>query len=80
MTTFVPTTLTSAPIGSWLRIVNIRNQETATIAMRLGISTGETVRLVARIPGGPIVFCRDEVEIAMGRNYCLDIDVEFVSS
>jgi Fe2+ transport system protein FeoA len=80
MTSLLPVTLESAPLGSLLRIVNINDPETATLAVRLGIIAGETIELSARIPGGPVVFRHGGVELALGRNYCRHIDVEFSGS
>lgn len=71
-----PLTLEHAKTGSRLRICKIADTETATIAMRLGISEGEIVELASKIPGGPLVIRRGKVEIALGRALCKDIEVE----
>jgi Fe2+ transport system protein FeoA len=46
------------------------------VALRLGISAGETLTLAAKIPGGPLVVTRGDMEIALGREICKGIEVE----
>ena len=69
-------TLDTAKVGSRLIIRRILDDETATVAMRLGISSGEIIELASRIPGGPVVIRRGKVEIALGRSLCKEIEVE----
>ena len=68
-------TLDQANVGDQLTITAIRNEQTATIAVRLGIAEGETVRVSSKVPGGPVVICRGRTEIALGRDLCRDIEV-----
>ncbi|MCE3235243.1 MAG: feoA [Vampirovibrio sp.] len=69
-------TLDQAKVGDILLIIRIVNPETATIAMRLGVSEGETLHLASKVPGGPVVIRRGAVEIALGRELCRGIEVE----
>lgn len=69
-------TLEQANVGDTLLIRRITNPETATIAMRLGVSEGEVLKLASKVPGGPVVICRGAVEIALGRELCRQIEVE----
>lgn len=71
----VPLTLEQAKVGDTLLVHRITDPETATVAMRLGISEGETFFLASRIPGGPVVIRRGAVEIALGRELCRSIEV-----
>jgi ferrous iron transport protein A len=72
----LPITLEQAKVGESLLIKRITNPETATVAMRMGISEGETLYLASKIPGGPVVIRRGAVEIALGRELCRGIEVE----
>jgi Fe2+ transport system protein FeoA len=70
-----PLTLEQAKAGTTLLVLRITDPETATVAMRLGISEGETFYLASKIPGGPVVIRRGSVEIALGRELCRTIEV-----
>lgn len=72
-------TLEQAKVGDMIRIRRILDPETATIAMRLGVSEGEVLKLASKIPGGPVVIRRGAVEIALGRELCKGIEVEKTS-
>ena len=69
-------TLEQAKVGDTLLIRKIGDPETATMAMRLGISEGEVLMLASKVPGGPVVIRRGAVEIALGRELCRWIEVE----
>ncbi len=69
-------TLEQAKVGDQLLIKHISDPETATVAMRLGISAGETLALASKVPGGPVVIRRGGMEIALGRDLCRYIEVE----
>lgn len=69
-------TLEQAKVGETLLVKQISDTDTATIAMRLGISEGEQLFLASKIPGGPVVVRRGAIEIALGRDLCKHIEVE----
>lgn len=69
-------TLDQAQVGDRLRVMHIQDPETATVAMRLGISSGEVLELASKVPGGPLVVRRGKIEIALGRALCQSIEVE----
>ncbi len=69
-------TLDQAQVGDRLRVAHIHDPETATMAMRLGISSGEVLELASKVPGGPLVVRRGKIEIALGRALCQAIEVE----
>jgi Fe2+ transport system protein FeoA len=69
-------TLEQAKVGDVLLIRRILDPETATIAMRIGVSEGEVLHLASKIPGGPVVIRRGSMEIALGREICKGIEVE----
>ncbi|MBX2860622.1 MAG: ferrous iron transport protein A [Vampirovibrio sp.] len=68
--------LLQADVGKTLFIRTIADPQAATAAIRLGISSGETVVLAAKVPGGPLVLQRGNVEIALGRDICKHIEVD----
>lgn len=72
----LPLTLEQAQVGDFLRILKITDPETATLAMRLGVSEGEILHLASKVPGGPVVIRRGAMEIALGRQLCQGIEVE----
>jgi Fe2+ transport system protein FeoA len=67
--------LTQQPIGQKVRVAAITDENLAMQALRMGISEGETIEILARIPGGPLVIRQGELEIALGRELCLAIQV-----
>ncbi len=69
-------TLDQAKVGDTLRITGISNPQTAMMALRLGLHEGEIVRLSSKIPGGPLVVLCGNVEIALGRELCREIEVQ----
>ncbi|WP_373531027.1 ferrous iron transport protein A [Vampirovibrio sp.] len=69
-------TLEQAKVGQKLLIKAILDDETATIAMRLGVSAGELITVASKIPGGPVVIRQGGMEIALGRDLCRGIEVE----
>ena len=54
---------------------NVGDMQVATLALRLGISEGASLRLMSKVPGGPLVVVRGKVEIALGRDICKGIEV-----
>ena len=75
----MPLTLEQAHVGDTLRITRITDPETAMMAMRLGVSEGETLSLASIVPGGPVVIRRGAMEIALGRALCRGIEVERIA-
>lgn len=72
-------TLDQAQVGDRLTILRIADAETATVALRLGVSEGECVELASKIPGGPLVLRVGAMELALGRSLCKGIEVERLS-
>lgn len=69
-------TLEQARPGDTLLVKSITDPETATNAMRLGVSEGEILEVASKVPGGPVVIRRGSIEIALGRDLCKSILVE----
>lgn len=70
-----PTFLDHACVGEDCLISAIGDAETAMLALRLGVSEGERVTVISRIPGGPVVLRQGSRELALGRNICQHIQV-----
>ncbi len=68
-------TLDEAPVGATVTIGNIDDADTAAMIMRMGLSEGTPLTLLARIPGGPMVVMQGEMEVALGRELCRQIQV-----
>jgi ferrous iron transport protein A len=69
-------TLEKATVGETLCVKAILDDETATVAMRLGIAEGEIIYLASKVPGGPVIIRRGGMEIALGRELCRGIEVQ----
>jgi Fe2+ transport system protein FeoA len=70
--------LADAPIGKHVRLLKINNPQDALQAIRLGLTEGETVMITSKLPGGPVVITRGNMEIALGHSLCLAIDCELL--
>lgn len=70
------TTLDTLKTGQAATITSIPDGDVAFQALRLGISPGEQVTCVARIPAGPIVIQKGGMELAIGKSLCEGIEVE----
>lgn len=69
-------TLDEAPLGATVTIGTIDDPDTAAMVMRMGLSEGTPLTLLARIPGGPMVVMQGELEVALGRELCRQIQVK----
>lgn len=70
-------TLNDVKTGQTVQIKAIASPEVAIQALRMGISAGERVICVARIPAGPVVIQRGGMEVAIGQELCQQIEVEY---
>jgi Fe2+ transport system protein FeoA len=70
------TTLNDLKIGQKALITDILDTDIATQAFRLGISVGEMVCCLARVPAGPVVIQRGGMELALGEALCYQIEIE----
>ncbi len=43
--------------------------------IRMGLSEGDKIECLVKIPGGPVVLLKDLQEIAIGNNYSKEIQV-----
>lgn len=67
--------LEEAPNKSALEIISINEEKLLCDAIRFGISAGEVVHIINKLPGGPIVIQKNEVQIAIGRELAKAISV-----
>ena len=70
------TTLNELQVGQKAVITDILDTDIATQAFRLGISVGELVCCLARVPAGPVVIQRGGMELALGQALCYQIEVQ----
>ena len=68
--------LEDAPKKINLEIIAINQEKLSSDAMRFGIEPGESVRIINKLPGGPIVIQRNEQQIAIGRELARAIEVK----
>ncbi len=45
-------------------------------AQRFGIAVGAIIKIEKNIPGGPVILSRNQMELAVGRQLALKIEVE----
>lgn len=69
-------TLSEIKSGQSVKIKGIFDQQCAVQALRMGITEGEVVMCVARVPQGPTVLQHGGMEVAVGRDLCRKIEVE----
>jgi len=70
--------LESAPIKQELEIVSIGESKLMEDALRFGIEAGACVRIVNKLPGGPIVIQKNQQQIAIGRELARAIQVRLI--
>jgi len=68
-------TLAEARDGQNLLISGISSPEVMLQALRFGIDTGTAVTVAKNIAGGPVVICKNQLEIAIGRELAESIQV-----
>ncbi len=64
-------TLWEAKVGDWLEITALSDDDVALEALRYGIDEGSRIKLTAKLPGGPVVIAKNQLEIALGRQWLL---------
>ncbi len=69
-------TLDDLKVGHCALIKHIQDPDVATQALRMGISVGETITCLARVPSGPTVIQRGGMELAIGQALSQQIEVE----
>jgi Fe2+ transport system protein FeoA len=70
-------TLSDIKVGQEVIIKDIQDPDVFTQALRMGISPGETIQCVARVPAGPVVIQRGGMELAIGKGLCSKIEVAY---
>ena len=72
------TSLYSSPAGVWVRIISLPKGTIRAQFIRVGISEGEKVRCLERLPGGTIVLQKNRQQIAVGHKLAKQILVMLV--
>lgn len=68
-------TLDKAKKGTPVTIVNLPSGQFRSQLIRLGISEGDTIKCIERLPGGTIVVQKNRQEIAVGYDLAKKIEV-----
>lgn len=67
--------LEEAPKKSALEVISIDQERLINDAMRFGIEPGESISIINKLPGGPIVIQKNEQQIAIGRELAKAVQV-----
>lgn len=68
--------LYEAPEKSILEVIAINNEKLLNDAYRFGIEKGEEVKIVTKLPNGPIVIQKNQQQVAIGRELAKAIEVQ----
>lgn len=68
-------TLDKATKGSQVTIINLPPGQHRSQLIRMGISEGDTIKCIERLPGGTIVVQKNRQEIAVGYELAKKIEV-----
>jgi Fe2+ transport system protein FeoA len=68
-------TLTDAREGQWLIVMGTGSAAVTWQALRFGIEEGSQIQVRKKIAGGPVIIARNQLEIAVGRQIALSIEV-----
>lgn len=60
--------------GKTIKLESISDKIRANL-IRMGICTGDLVKCIANIPGGPVVVSKGLQEVAIGESFAKDIEV-----
>ena len=71
--------LEEAPNKTTLEIMSIGEEKLSNDAMRFGIESGEYIKIINKLPGGPIVIQRNQQQIAIGRELARAITVQILN-
>ncbi len=69
-------TLADATEGNTFRIKATDGDDVTVQAQRFGIAAGAVVNIEKNIPGGPVIVSRNQMELAVGRQLALKIEIE----
>jgi Fe2+ transport system protein FeoA len=68
-------TLTEAREGDILVVTGTRGEEVTMQALRFGINEGTEIQVHKKIPGGPVIISKNQLEIAIGPQIAVNIEV-----
>ncbi len=64
--------------GQEVIILKSKNSQIHVQALRFGINEGSLVKIAKNIAGGPIIILKNQLEIAIGRQIAVGIEVESI--
>ncbi|MBI4532962.1 MAG: ferrous iron transport protein A [Candidatus Melainabacteria bacterium] len=56
-------------------VTGTRGDDITWQSLRFGIEEGTEIHVTKKIPGGPVIIAKNELEIAIGRTIAASIDV-----
>jgi Fe2+ transport system protein FeoA len=68
-------TLTEAKEGDILVVTGTRGDDVTLQALRFGINEGSVIEVHKKIPGGPVIVSKNQLEIAIGPQIAVNIEV-----
>ncbi len=68
--------LSEAKEGDNLVVTGSTNESVTIQAIRFGIDAGALIKVEKKIPGGPVIISKNQLEIAIGRQLATAISVE----
>ena len=75
-----PVALSKAPKGSRLVILDVPEGRARAQLLRFGVTKGELIRCLERLPGGTVVILKHRQEIAIGVGLAAHILVEYAGT
>jgi Fe2+ transport system protein FeoA len=67
--------LSDAPEGCVFIVTGVAGEDTGLQMLRLGIDEGSRVFVEKNVSGGPVILCKNQLEIAVGREIARAIEV-----
>lgn len=67
--------LEDAPKKSIVEVISISNAKLLEDALRFGIESGNSIKIINKLPGGPIVIQKNQQQIAIGRELARAIEI-----
>jgi Fe2+ transport system protein FeoA len=70
--------LADAKEGQDFVVSSMADDDICLQALRFGIDTGTVIYVQKNITGGPVIVCKNQLEIAIGRQIAAAIEVESI--
>lgn len=67
--------LALAPNNKLIEVISIKDNKLLEDALRFGIEVGNFIKVISKLPGGPVIIQKDEQQLAIGRELAKAIEV-----